>query len=73
MSMIKAGSRVMVRAADGERLERRATTGIEPGYDFPIVWVCKEDEWARARADGREPEAMPWPAADVELADEVTA
>ncbi len=66
--MIEPGSNVVVRTADDERLSRRAITGVEMGSKFEVVWVCKEEEWEAADAEGREPRAMPWPADAVELA-----
>ena len=70
---IEPGNRVTVRSATGERLERRAVSAIEPGHDFAVVWVCREEEWEAAKAEGRDPEATPWPAEDVELQEAVTA
>jgi hypothetical protein len=69
MAMIEPGSRVLARSAFDELLERRAITGVQPGRDFPVVWVCSEQEWQDARAQGREPEGLPWPAEDVQLAE----
>jgi hypothetical protein len=63
---IKPGTRVTVRSADGKHLPRRAVTGVEKGADFPIVWVSREEEWAAAETEGRDPDAVPWPAEDVE-------
>lgn len=64
------GNRVIVRSADDRRLPRRAVTGIVQGDDFPVVWVCREEEWVSARAENRAPEAVPWPAEDVRLAND---
>jgi len=68
MAVIKPGSRVLARSAFDELLERRAVTGVQPGYDFPVVWVCSEEEWQGAQSEGREPEGLAWPADDVQLA-----
>ncbi len=62
---IEPGSQVLVRAAGGEALPRRAVSGIERGLDFPVVWVCQQDEWEAAQSEDRDPEAVPWPAEDV--------
>jgi hypothetical protein len=70
MAMIEPGSKVLARSAFDELLERRAVTAVQPGHDFPVVWVCSEEEWQRAAAEGREPEGLPWPAEDVQLAEE---
>jgi hypothetical protein len=64
---ITAGAEVQVRTALGEHLRRIATTGVVRGSDFPVVWVCPPNEWAAAQVEGREPEAVPWPAEDVSL------
>jgi hypothetical protein len=60
---------VQARAFDGEHLERVAMTTVVDGDDFPVVWVCREEEWAAARAEVRDPEGIPWPAEDVRIAD----
>jgi len=73
LTPIEPGSRVIVRAADGERLTRRALTAVEMGSTFEVVWVCKDEEWEAATAEGREPEGMPWPADAVERAGEPVA
>jgi hypothetical protein len=70
MAVIKPGSRVLARSAFDELLERRAVTGVQPGHDFPVVWVCPEEEWQAAHAEGREPDGLPWPAEDVRLVEE---
>jgi hypothetical protein len=70
---IEPGNRVTVRSATGEKLGRRAVSTIEPGHDFAVVWVCREEEWEAAKAEDRDPEATPWPAEDVELQEAVTA
>ena len=69
MAVIEPGSRVLARSAFDELLERRAVTGVQPGHDFPVVWVCSEEEWQAARAEDREPQGLPWPAEDVRLAE----
>jgi hypothetical protein len=73
MAVIEPGSRVLARSAFDELLERRALTGVQPGHDFPVVWVCSEEEWQDAQAEGREPEGLPWPAEDVRLAEKPEA
>jgi len=62
---IEPGTEVLVRTADGQLLPRRAVTDIVRGEDFPVVWVTREEEWNAAQAEGREPDAVPWPADDV--------
>ncbi len=62
---IEPGTRVLVRSATGELLPRIASSDVVRGEDFPVVWVCREEEWKAAQAEGREPDAVPWPAEDV--------
>jgi hypothetical protein len=70
MSEIRRGDAVVVRDAWGKRLRRRALSGITEGRDFPVIWVCREQEWDAASAEDRRPVGVPWPVEDVELADE---
>lgn len=63
---VRPGDRVHTVNAFGERQERRAISGVElEGHDFPVIWVCREDEWTAALEENREPEGVPWPAEDV--------
>ncbi len=62
---VKAGSRVVIRDASGEHHDRVALSGVERGHDFLVVWVVREEEWAAARGEHREPDGVPWPAEDV--------
>jgi hypothetical protein len=73
MTAIEPGTRVNVRDADGALLPRIAISSVEAGSTFEVVWVCKEDEWDVARAAGRQPEGMAWPAEHVLVADEQVA
>jgi hypothetical protein len=66
---LRAGQLIEVRDAFGERLSRRAIGPVEPGYDFPVVWACREDEWQAAQLEGREPDGVPWPVEDVTIAE----
>ena len=63
---IKPGDLLTVRTATGKSLSRRAVTGVQPGSSFPVVWVCTDEEWNRALAEGREPQSIPWPVDAVE-------
>jgi hypothetical protein len=66
MSAIKRGMKVTTATADGQRLDRRAVSGVEEeGHDFPVVWVTTEDEWVSSEGNGHQPDAWPWPAEDV--------
>ena len=62
---ITVGCRVIVEALGGIHLQKIATSEVVRGYDFLVVWACREEEWLAARAAGREPDAMPWPAETV--------
>jgi hypothetical protein len=65
MGSFQTGDQVEAVDVEGERLRRRALGGVVDGVDFPVVWVCREEEWHAARREGREPEGVPWPAEDV--------
>jgi len=69
MSQIEQGHRVRARTADDTWVTLRAATGVEPGLDFPIVWLLEEDRWEKALAEHSDAQrqALPWPAEDVEL------
>lgn len=68
-SVIRAyhGRLVWAQDAFGKRLTRRAISDVVEGGDFDVVWVCKEDEWAAALKEERDPVGVPWPAEDVEI------
>lgn len=70
---IQPGSRVLVRTAFDNMVARRAVTGVEAGIDFPVVWVCTEEEWAAAQQNGSPVEGDPWPMEDVSLPEGVPA
>ena len=65
---IERGTPVVVRDAFGEELRRVALSAPKRGEDFPVVWVCRPEEWEAAQAEGREPEGVPWPREDVQAA-----
>jgi hypothetical protein len=60
-----AGQRIQVCDAFGQLLDRVAVGSRDRGYDFPVIWACRVEEWEAARAEGREPDATPWPIEDV--------
>lgn len=68
MDEIVPGCHVSVTDRRGQTHLRRAITPVVQGMDIEVVWVCRSDEWDAARADGRDPEGMPWPAEDVKPA-----
>ncbi|HVY76943.1 MAG TPA: hypothetical protein VG898_00365 [Solirubrobacterales bacterium] len=67
------GQLIEVQDAFGNQLRRVALGPVDPGYDFAVVWACREEEWAAAQAEGREPESVPWPIEDVTIVEKVTA
>lgn len=71
--MLQPGDQVLAQSASGEIVERRAVGSVVDGRDFPVVWLCTEGEWQAARAAGREPASIPWPADDVRPAGETTS
>lgn len=73
MGNFHAGDHVEVVDAEGERLPRRALGGVVDGEDFPVIWVCREEEWEAAQREGRQPDGVPWPAEDVRLRESVEA
>jgi hypothetical protein len=52
---IQPGVDVLARTADGEWLPKITTTGIVPGWNFPVVWVQADHE------------PVPWPVEDIRL------
>ena len=68
MAEIKRGDLVTAVDAEGEELPRRAMGGEVTGdHGWPLIWVCREEEWHAALREGREPDGVPWPAEDVRL------
>jgi hypothetical protein len=55
------GTRVQVRNAYDETLVMVAVSAPQAGDDFPVVWVCSEEEFERASAAGDAPSAIAWP------------
>ena len=39
----------------------RATGSPTRGRDFPVVWVCTEQEYEQAQVSGQPVAGMPWP------------
>lgn len=58
---IERGSLVDATTAGGERVVLRALGGPVKGRDFPVVWVCTEEEWQRSEREGNEADGLPWP------------
>ncbi len=59
--MVNRGDVVQATTAGGEQVLMRALGAPTQGYDFPVLWVCTEEEWQRAEAEGDQPDGLPWP------------
>lgn len=70
---IQPGTRIQARDAFGQWNERRAISEVLPGEDFPLVWVCREDEWEAAHREQREPGGVPFPLEDVRVVERAPA
>lgn len=58
---IEQGDLVDAMTAGGVIVQMRALGKPVRGHDFPVVWLCTEDEWSRAASTGEEPDGIPWP------------
>ena len=58
---IERGDLVDATTASGLTVQMRAIGKPMQGHDFPVVWLCTQDEWDRAAALGDEPDGIPWP------------
>lgn len=58
---IEPGMLLEATTASGSVVLMRATGRPEKGRDFPVVWVCTEEEYERSQEAGDEPDALPWP------------
>jgi hypothetical protein len=65
MQTIERGDMVLARTATNEWVRRRALTGPVQGMDFPVVWVCREEDWSRAASTPTKEVGVPWPADEV--------
>lgn len=63
---IRAGAPVVVTTASGDKLSMRALGAPRRGRDFPVVWVCSQEEYMAAEPPDV-PRGIPWPLTDVEL------
>jgi hypothetical protein len=73
MDELEVGDIVTVVDAQGARRRKRALSPVIQGGSFMVVWACREEEWQAARAEGRDPVGIPWPAEDVSLAEKAMA
>jgi len=58
---IEAGTLLEVTTASGGTARMRATGSPTRGRDFPVVWVCTEQEYEQAQVSGQPVAGMPWP------------
>jgi hypothetical protein len=69
---IKPGDQVFALTSSGKALPRRAISRTEEtGHAFPIIWICRDDEYEMALEEGRAPSGTAWPAAAVRAATEI--
>lgn len=64
---IEPGVLVEATTASGEVVRMRAIGAPTQGRDFPVVWVCTEDEYEQALTMAREPDGLPWPLEAVQV------
>jgi hypothetical protein len=58
---IERGTRLEATTASGDVVVVRALDRPTRGRDFPVVWVCTEEEYERAERADEEPDGLPWP------------
>lgn len=58
---INRGDVLEATTASGVVEHLRALGAPSRGHDFPVVWVCTEDEWRRSQSAGDEADGLPWP------------
>jgi len=58
---IEPGMVLEAKTAGGEEIQVRALGRPIKGHDFPIVWVCTEDEFQRSQESDTEADGIPWP------------
>jgi hypothetical protein len=67
--VIVPGVVVQATTASGSVVPMRATSMAMRGKDFPVVWVCTEEDWQVANEAGIEPDSLPWPLTALAVAD----
>lgn len=58
---IEPGTLVEAVTASGTPVHLRALGGPVKGLDFPVVWVCTEEEYAQGQQSGELVRGVPWP------------
>lgn len=69
----KAGDWVRVRTADDQMLVRRALSPDVRGHDFPVVWICRPEDYGPEHHRDAVPvgplaepvTGLPWPVENV--------
>jgi hypothetical protein len=69
---IRAGALLDCETAGGGHVHMVALGSVVQGYDFPVVWVCTQEEFARAQETGDEPDGIPWPFSSVRVLEAAT-
>lgn len=62
---IKPGDEVRALTATQQWIPLRATSAVTQGVDFPVVWLCSDEDWENVQEGDRA--AIPWPAEAVEI------
>lgn len=70
---VKRGTVLTVQDACGRKFRKRALGPVVDGHNFPVVWMCSEDEWAEAQAEGRDADGRPWPVEDIQSIEAASA
>lgn len=63
---IERGTLLEAKTAGGELVVLRALGSPVRGRDFPVVWVCTEEEYERSDREHDEADGLPWPLDAVE-------
>lgn len=69
---IRAGTLLECETAGGGHVSMVALGSVVQGYDFPVVWVCTQSEYARAQQTGEKPDGLPWPSSSVRILEPAT-
>jgi len=64
---IRAGTLLECETAGGGHARMVALGSVIQGYDFPVVWVCTQEEYARAQQTEDKPDGLPWPSSSVRV------
>lgn len=70
---IRAGTLLDCETAGGGHVHMIALGSVTQGYDFPVVWVCTQEEWARAQEAQDEADGIPWPYSSLRVLEATSA